>query len=103
MIPLKLCIVALIVGTQTLAGVALAQCSDAGLGLVGAPVPHAGQLVSASYVLGRSDNVDDLTFQTMQLEGIFHIVRSSQLLVALPWSETSGPLGSGSGVGDLRV
>jgi len=79
------------------------QCSDAGVCVVGSRHALAGHRLSAGYAIGKSGKSDDLTIHSVQVEGDLQLFRDSRLTIRLPWSRTSGPLGSTSGVGDLTV
>lgn len=80
-----------------------AQCSDAGVCVVGSRHALIGHRVSAGYVFGKSGKTDDLTIHSFQVEGDIQLFHDSRLTVRLPWSRTSGPLGNTSGIGDATL
>jgi hypothetical protein len=80
-----------------------AQCSDAGVCVVGSRHALMGHRVSVGYVFGKSGKTDDLTIHSFQIEGDIQLFHDSRLTVRLPWSRTSGPLGHTGGIGDLTL
>jgi len=80
-----------------------AQCSDAGVCVMGSHGHAGGYTIDANYVFGYSGKDDDLTFNTVELGGQISIFEKSRIDVLLPWSGISGPLGTTSGLGDLIV
>lgn len=80
-----------------------AQCSDAGICVVGSRHALIGHRVSAGYAFSKSGKKDDLTIHSFQIEGDIQLFHDSRLTVRLPGSRTSGPLGRTSGIGDLTL
>lgn len=80
-----------------------AQCSDAGVCVIGSKHTLLGHGLGASYVFGKSRKADDLTIHSIHVEGNIQLLQNSKLAVLLPWSRISGPLGRASGIGDLTV
>jgi len=81
----------------------LGQCSDAGVCSVGSGNAVSGHHIGASYVLGKSGKTDDLTIHSIHLEGGIQLSPDSRLTILLPWSQTHGPSGTASGIGDLTI
>jgi hypothetical protein len=78
-----------------------AQCSDAGVCVIGSRDQMLQNHLSAAYVFGKSGKEDDLTFHTIEIEGTIQIFSGSSLVLLFPFSSISGPLGNTSGAGDL--
>lgn len=81
----------------------LAQCSDAGICVIGAKPTLLGHQVGASYLFGKSGKTDDLTIHSIQIDGSIQLFPNSRVTILLPWSRTNGPLGDASGIGDLTL
>ena len=80
-----------------------AQCSDAGICVIGSHGQEVHHQVAARYVFGKSGNEDGLTFHSVEVEGRFEVFSGSQIAAVLPWSRIDGPLGNASGLGDLKI
>ena len=80
-----------------------AQCSDAGVCVIGSTQTVLGHQVGASYVFGKSGKTDDITFHAIHIEGGIQLFRDSRITILLPWVRASGPLGYASGIGDLTI
>ena len=80
-----------------------AQCSDAGVCVIGSKRTMPGHQLGASYVFGKSGKTDDLIIHSIQIEGGIQFFPHSRLVVLLPWSRINGPLGYASGLGDITV
>jgi len=78
----------------------LAQCSDAGVCALERATPTIGHRISLVGQYGRSGSQDDLTFQSLRLEGQFRLGPRTSLTAVLPFGRESGPYGSNSGLGD---
>jgi len=83
------------------ANAVFAQCSDAGVCIIGSKELTHEHQINLSYILGKSGKEDDLTFNTVQLEANIQLLNNSKLSLLLPWSHISGPLGNASGPGDF--
>ncbi len=81
----------------------LAQCSDAGICMIGSHEPTLRHRIELSYIYGRESPSNKLTFNTLQLEGTVHIFQDSRVSFLLPWTHVDGPLGTTDGVGDFRI
>ena len=80
-----------------------AQCSDAGVCSVGHRVPLRQNIFSVEYLFGRTSKADDITIHTVRLNALLPLFSRSTLMVSIPYSGQSGPLGSVSGIGDLTA
>ncbi|MBI3132479.1 MAG: hypothetical protein HYZ13_14275 [Acidobacteria bacterium] len=77
-----------------------AQCSDAGVCALERATPTSGHRISLVGQYGRSGSPDDLTFQSLRLEGQFRLGPRTSVTAVLPFGRVSGPYGSTSGLGD---
>ncbi len=92
-------------------GKPLAQCSDAGICILGKKheeLPGSfNNSISLSYVLGSSGRVipgdDDIIYNSFKLTGEFQVFKASRIGFSIPFSYNTGDLGSVSGIGDLSV
>ncbi|MFZ1729724.1 MAG: hypothetical protein WBQ23_06535 [Bacteroidota bacterium] len=85
-----------------------AQCSDAGACAIGAMHGDnhdeaATKHLALRYVYGNSGSPDDLSFQSVLLEGSAELLFGSRISVIMPWKASAGPSGSASGIGDITV
>jgi hypothetical protein len=80
-----------------------AQCSDAGVCVIGKKPASLRHQIGGSYTFAKSGKRDGITFHTLHLETSIQIFQNSTVLVSLPWSRQSGPLGTTSGIGDLSI
>ncbi|HEX9614987.1 MAG TPA: hypothetical protein VGA55_05755 [Bacteroidota bacterium] len=80
-----------------------AQCSDAGVCSLGQRSEPSAHSVSLSYGFGKSGKTDSLTFHAIEAAASIEIIPGGRLLIAVPFNNQSGPLGSVSGIGDLTV
>jgi hypothetical protein len=80
-----------------------AQCSDAGVCTIGKGHKSLHHSLGLTYSYGRSTKSDDLNFHSLHLNISLSVFESSGLMVSIPWSRQSGPLGSTSGLGDLTL
>ena len=80
-----------------------AQCSDAGVCSVGHRSPERQGAFSVEYLFGRTSKADDITIHTLRLNALLPLFSQSTLMMSIPYSGQSGPLGSVSGIGDLTV
>jgi len=81
----------------------VAQCSDAGVCTIGSKHTSLSHQVGVSYVFGASGKTDDLTFHSVVMEGTVQLFEDARVVVSLPWTRVSGPLGNTSGIGDVTV
>jgi hypothetical protein len=81
------------------------QCSDAGICSLGGHSQEEKQdfRINLSYQYGYSGSTDDISFNTAKVEGEYFYAENSLILLSLPYSGQSGPLGSVSGIGDLLL
>ncbi len=93
------------------AGSASAQCSDAGICILGKEHRDSSQKfnsrISLAYVFGRSgesvyDN-DDIIYNSFKLGGEFEVFKTSRFGFSIPYSYNSGDFGLVSGIGDLSL
>jgi len=80
-----------------------AQCSDAGVCVIGSAHPTAGHTVGASYSYGKGDKRDGTSFHSFTLDAELRLFDGTDLVVKMPYTRVTGPLGSVSGAGDLTV
>jgi len=82
---------------------AFSQCSDAGVCAIGSMRSALHHEIGVSYIYGKSKSDDGLTFNTVQLGAMVHVLYDSRVSIALPWTKVNGPSGSASGIGDLSI
>ncbi len=80
-----------------------AQCSDAGLCVLERAPETGKHRIGLTGQVGRSGGPDDLTFQTLRLEGQFRLGDRTALSLTLPYGKVRGPLGETTGWGDALV
>ena len=79
------------------------QCSDAGVCAIGSKRSALHHEIGVNYIYGKSKPDDGLSFNTVQVDAMLHVLHDSRVSVALPWTKVNGPSGSVSGIGDLSV
>lgn len=79
------------------------QCSDAGVCAIGSKRSALHHEIGIGYTYGKSKADDGLSFNTVQLDAMVHVLPDSRISMAVPWTRISGPSGSVSGVGDLSL
>ncbi len=77
-----------------------AQCSDAGVCALERSTSTPANRISLVGQYGRSGGADELTFQSLRVEGQFRLGPRTSVTAVLPYGRVSGPLGSTSGLGD---
>lgn len=89
-----------------------AQCSDAGICTLGKHyfkegLPHTSS-ISLGYIYGYSGKdpdvngaLNDISYGSIMLEADLDILKDTRLNISMPYSFSSGPLGSVHGAGDL--
>jgi hypothetical protein len=104
-------IIALLIVIILNTGSAGAQCSDAGICILGKkheePNQKYNSQISLAYIFGRSgesvyDN-DDIIYNSFKLGGEFEVFKTSRFGFSIPYSYNSGTFGSVSGIGDLSL
>lgn len=95
--------ITLSLGIICLSSHALSQCSDAGVCAIGSKRSALHHEIGVNYIYGKSKPDDGLSFNTVQLDAMVHVLYDSRVSIALPWTKVNGPSGSGSGMGDLIV
>ena len=80
-----------------------AQCSDAGVCVIGKEHDNSGHSFGLSYNYGSSGKDSTIMIHAIRLEGALHIFENSDVYVGIPYSSQSGSAGSASGVGDLTI
>lgn len=78
----------------------LAQCSDAGVCALERIPDAARRRISILGQYGRSGAPDDLTFQSLRIEGAIPLSDRTGLTFTVPFGRVRGPRGSTSGLGD---
>ncbi|MGH2574839.1 MAG: hypothetical protein ACRDFC_03960 [Ignavibacteria bacterium] len=85
----------------------LPQCSDAGVCVIGQKsadrTKKSNSSISIGYLFGYSGKEDDITFNTIKLNGDILVFEKSRLNINIPYTFISGPLGSVNGIGDPIV
>jgi hypothetical protein len=83
------------------------QCSDAGVCIIGKKTNELfrknNSNISLGYVLGRSGDPDDISYNTIKLDAEFQIAKLWSVTASMPFSYNTGPSGDASGPGDLSV
>lgn len=77
-----------------------AQCSDAGACAAGRFAPGANR-VALTEVEAASGTPDRLRFHTLRMEGQVQLGATTRLMLTVPFTRISGPLGSTQGLGDV--
>ncbi len=79
------------------------QCSDAGIcTLQGRSHIETKRFTAGvSYLYGKSGKADDISYQTLRLDGSVILHDDLSVSFILPYNTQSGPLGTVSGIGDL--
>ncbi|MEK6569825.1 MAG: hypothetical protein AABZ61_00535 [Bacteroidota bacterium] len=80
-----------------------AQCSDAGVCVLGRRQQVVKHQLSLNYLYGKGGKEDMLMFHSVRFDGEFQIFDQSRLSFSIPFSFQAGPLGSTNGIGDLSV
>lgn len=83
-----------------------AQCSDAGIcSLGGNSIEEKTNALDLSlkYSYGYSGKDDDISYSSVELNGLFHFTADTKFNVIMPYNFQSGPLGSVNGIGDLII
>lgn len=91
-----------------------AQCSDAGICIIGKhnvkEIPGNTSSISLGYVYGSSGetpdidgNLNDLSFGSFLLEADIDVTKNMRLGASIPYTFISGPLGENHGIGDLAI
>lgn len=81
-----------------------AQCSDAGVcSIAGHQEVAKNNSLSFSLGYGYSGKDDDISFKTINIDGLFSLSDNSFITIKLPYNFQSGPLGSVDGLGDLTA
>jgi hypothetical protein len=90
-------------------GYLFAQCSDAGICIMGARNPEVlskdlPDKISLGYNLGFSGkNGGDFTYNKLTMHADFKIYKFSRVEFSLPYSVITGPLGTEKGFGDMML
>lgn len=79
------------------------QCSDAGVCIIGKKHSASGNIIGLSYSYGNSGKDSTLMFNTIRLEGTYHIFENADIHLGIPFSNQSGPAGTARGIGDLTI
>jgi hypothetical protein len=80
-----------------------AQCSDAGICVIGSKHAVLQHQLGASYLYAKGDKKSDLSTHSVQVEVNLQLFENSRLAILFPWSRISGRLGQTNGIGDLSV
>lgn len=80
-----------------------AQCSDAGVCVIGSKHIMLQHQLGASYILAKGDKKNELITHSVQVEVNLQLFENSGLGILFPWSRISGLLGQTNGIGDLTV
>jgi hypothetical protein len=59
--------------------------------------------IGISYAHGSSGNTDDLRFNSINADVTWRVDEHGMLMLRLPWTSNSGPLGDAQGLGDVLV
>lgn len=92
----------------------LAQCSDAGVCIIGKHYSKEftgpASIVSLGYVYGTSGKdadingaLNNLSFGSFKLETELDVFKSTRLAINIPFTFVTGPLGDNNGIGDLSA
>jgi hypothetical protein len=96
-------VAAFIVLSLLLAEPLSAQCSDAGVCVIGSGGEQSSNILGARYVFGSSGKPDELTVHSVEVEGSVSLSSSATISIHVPWVHISGPGGAVNGVGDITA
>jgi len=80
-----------------------AQCSDAGVCIIGSRHSSSGHRIRVAYAYAQGDKRDGLNYHSVGMDAEIRLTENTDLVIQLPYTRTDGPLGSTSGLGDIIV
>jgi hypothetical protein len=80
-----------------------AQCSDAGVCIIGSAHSESAHRIGIAYAYGQGDKRDGINYHSTLFDAEVRLTEGTDLLIQLPYTRTDGPLGSTNGIGDLTL